>query len=95
MNDMERIADLLLPRVRGLEIEILKPVYPDVYTNLDLIEDNLVVIVQTSEDPLLIQGYTILFKSEVEDGTWKDVVVQRIKDKFKLLAAWKNGETMQ
>ena len=24
MTDMERIADLLLPRVRGLEIEILK-----------------------------------------------------------------------
>ena len=95
MKDMQWYADLILPGVRGLELKILTPVYPDVYTALDVIEDNLVVIVQTSEDPLLIQGYTVLFKSEIEDGTWKDVVMPRVKDKFERLAAWKNGEKVQ
>lgn len=95
MIDMQRYADLLLPGVRGLEMKILTPVYPDAYTQLMIIEGDLVVSVETSSDPLHVTAYRILTPAEIEDGSWKNVVMPRIEECFQKLAAWKNGETVQ
>lgn len=95
MIDMEHYADLLLPMVQTLEMEILTPVYPTVYSGLCVIEDNLVLTIETSSNPLLISGYTVLFKSELNGDEWRPKIKDRIKEKMNLVAQWKNGETVQ
>ena len=94
-RDMQHYADLLLPLVRTLEMQILAPVYPDAYSQLLVVEGDLCVFVETSKDPLHITGYKLLTPPEIEDGSWKDTIRPRVEEKFQILAAWKNGETVQ
>lgn len=92
---MEVIKDLLMPLVKTVEMEILKPVFPDAYSQLLVIEGDLCLFVETSSDPLLVTGYKLLTPEEILDNSYKKTLRLKLEEKFNLLVAWKNGETVQ
>jgi len=93
--NMEVIRDLLMPLVRTVEMEILTPVFPDAYAQLLVVEGELCLSVETSSDPLIVTVYKLLTQEEILDNSYKRTLRPKLEEKFNLLVAWKNEETVQ